>query len=123
VAVNRSVRLKEHYGTTIGALAVLNTLDYLCRILFPNYGAANISALTKVGTASNIGLPTNTDAAMPPTVLPARLWSARAHWQSADGSADGTLTSGGVTISNGATLAFDRSDNYTITITSAMPER
>ena len=35
--------------------------------------------------------------------------------QIGDGNADGSLGFGAVTISNGATLAFDRSDNYTIT--------
>ena len=35
--------------------------------------------------------------------------------QIGDGNADGSLGLGAVTISNGATLAFDRSDSYTIT--------
>jgi len=51
--VNRSVRLKEHYGHYHLERCGLNTSTTFAGSI-SNYGAANISALTKVGTGTLI---------------------------------------------------------------------
>ena len=101
-------------GTTIWSVGGLNTSTTFAGSI-SNYGAANISALTKVGTGTLILTGTNTDAGNATNGPTGPIMVGTGTLQIGDGSADGTLTSGGVTISNGATLAFDRSDNYTIT--------
>jgi autotransporter-associated beta strand protein len=103
-------------GTTIWRVGGLNTSTTFAGSI-SNYAAANISALTKFGTGTLILTGTNTDGNAstttngptgPIVVLAGTL-------QIGDGNADGTLTSGGVTVTLPGILAFDRPDTYTVT--------
>ena len=103
-------------GTTIWSVGGLNTSTTFAGSI-SNYATPNISALTKVGTGTLILTGTNTDGNASTTTNgpTGPIVISAGTLQIGDGNADGTLTSGTTTIAGGATLAFDRPDNYTIT--------
>ncbi len=103
-------------GTTIWSVGGLNTSTTFAGSI-SNYATPNISALTKVGTGTLILTGTNTDGNASTTTNgpTGPMVVSAGTLQIGDGNADGTLTSGTTTIAGGATLAFDRPDNYTIT--------
>ncbi len=101
-------------GTTIWSVGGLNTSTTFAGSI-SNYSTTEIAALTKVGAGTLILTGTNTDAGSAATGPTGPLVVSGGTLQIGDGGADGTLTSGGVTITAPGILAFDRSDTYTVT--------
>jgi autotransporter-associated beta strand protein len=101
-------------GTTIWSVGGLNTSTAFAGSI-SNYSTTEIAALTKIGTGTLILTGTNTDIGNAATGPTGPIVVSGGTLQIGDGGADGTLTSGGVTITSPGILAFDRSDTYTVT--------